>query len=123
MPNKRQLLKKDKGKRKFRLLFDVTFAHPFVFKRLAKKSNLAHVRHTYNLSPQAEDEHIYQIAQDTERIIVTQDVGFKMLVKPKKPGIFVIPSYLSNEKIDKILTKFISDKNPEDYEGKVTKIS
>lgn len=116
-------LSKPKKKKKFRLLFDVAFAHPSLFKRLTKKANLAHARHTYNISPQAEDKDIYQLAVKENRFVVTINYeDFKKLVKKDKAGIIGIPPYLSNEQIDKILTDFISEKDPEDYKGKAIKI-
>lgn len=33
-----------------------------------------------------------------------------------------MPPYLSNEEMDKVLTEFISGKDPEDYKGKAIKI-
>lgn len=83
---------------------------------------MAHVRYNYNLSPQAEDQEIYILATKDERIIITQDEGFKKQIKLKGTGILVIPPYLDSSQIDEILTKFISGKNPEDFLGKATKI-
>ncbi len=83
---------------------------------------MAHIRHTYNVSPTAEDQHIYQIASDTDRIIITQDEGFKKRIKQNRAGVIIIPPYLSNEEIDKFLVAFIRGKNPEDYRGSITKL-
>lgn len=58
-----------------------------------------------------------------DRIIITQDEGFKKQIKPKGTGILVIPPYLDSSQIDEILTKFISAKDPEDFLGKTTKIN
>jgi len=78
--------------------------------------------HNYNLSPQIDDEEIYNLAVKENRFVVTIDNDFKRLVKRNKSGVIIIPAELSNEGIDKILTKFISEKDPKDYMGKVTKV-
>lgn len=57
-----------------------------------------------------------------KRIIITQDNDFKKWVKPKGAGVFIIPSYLSNNQIDIKLSEFISGKDPGDFLGKSTKI-
>ncbi len=84
---------------------------------------MSHVRHTLRLSPTTEDKDIYQKATEEKRHVVTIDDDFKKLVKPKKAGVIIIPSELSNEDIEKELLKFISGKNPEDSYGKVVKIT
>ena len=76
----------------------------------------------YKLSREAEDEEIYKLATQEDRIIVTQDRRFNKQLKIHGTGIIVIPSYLTNQEIDILLTDFISDKNPEDFLGKATKI-
>lgn len=81
------------------------------------------MRHNLNLSPETEDEQIYSLATRKKRIIITQDTGFKRWIKPKGTGVFIIPSYLSNSQIDKILTEFIFQKDPKDFRGKVVKIT
>ena len=103
-------------------MLDTAFAHPSVFKKLKSKANLKHVRHDYNLSRQAEDESIYVIASKENRIIVTQDNGFRKQVNKKGAGIFIIPPYLTDDEIDDILFNFISGKNPDDFFGKAKKI-
>lgn len=80
------------------------------------------MRHNYSLSREAEDETIYNLATKEKRIIITQDDGFRKQVKKKGTGALIIPSYLTNETMDKILTEFISGKDPEDYKGKAIKI-
>lgn len=55
-------------------------------------------------------------------ILVTQDNDFKKYRKAKSAGVLIVPPYLSTEMIDKLLTKFISDKDPKDYKGKATQI-
>lgn len=115
--------KPPKFKRKFRILLDAAFAKPTLFLKLSKKSNLAHIVHTYGLSPQAEDEEIYQIAIRENRFILTINYkDFKKLVKRGKPGVIGIESQLSNNDIDKLVSKFISGKNPDDYLGKAIKL-
>jgi len=93
-----------------------------VFKRLSQKANLKHVRHDYTLSRQAEDEAIYTLATQEKMIIITQDEKFRKQIKSKGTGIIVIPSYLTNEEIEALIILFISGKNPQDYQGKVTKV-
>ena len=104
------------------MLLDTAFAKPSIFKKLKSKANLKHIRHDYNLSPQAEDESIYVIASKEKKIIVTQDDGFRKQINKKGAGILIIPYYLTNEAIDEILCEFISGKNPDDFLGKATKI-
>ena len=89
---------------------------------MRKKANLSHIWHTYNFHLQKDDEKIYQIATQKERIIITQDNDFKKWIKPKQAGVFMIPSYLSNQQIDDLLSNFIVDKDPQNYMGKVTKL-
>ncbi len=91
-------------------------------KRLHKRANLTHTRHTYGLSGQTEDEHIYNLATKENRIIITQDNDFKKWIKPKQAGVIIIPPYLSTEEMDRILTTFIKGKNPDEFTGKATKI-
>ncbi len=109
-------------KKKFRFLLDSAFAKPQAFKRLCKKANTAHTRHTYNLSAQAEDEQIYTLATAEKRIIVTQDADFKKWFKKKGAGVFMLPSYLTTSEIDSLLSNFILGKDPKDYLGKITKL-
>lgn len=112
-----------KKARKFRILLDSAFAKPGEFPKLSKKANLTHTVHTYNLSPQAEDEEIYQKAVQENRFVLTINLkDFKKLVKQNKPGIICIESQLSNQEIDVLVTKFLSNKNPDDFIGKVVKI-
>lgn len=40
----------------------------------------------------------------------------------KGTGIFIIPSYLTNIEIDTLVSEFISNKNPNDFIGRATKI-
>ncbi len=101
---------------------DSAFAKPSQFKKLRKKANLAHVRHTFKLSGQTEDDQIYNLATKEDRIIVTQDNDFKKHIKPNKAVTLIIPSYLSNDEIDRLLTDFVNNKDPKDYKGKATKI-
>lgn len=103
------------------MLFDSAFAKPPTFKKLNQKANLAHVRHTFNLSPTTEDKDIYQLATQERRLIITIDDDFKNLVRPGKAGVIFISPYLSNSDIDKSIYKFIRDKNPDDFWGKITK--
>lgn len=88
-----------------------------------KKANLAHIVHDYGFSTQAEDKHIYQKATEEDRFIVTINYDdFNALVKKGKPGIIGLPSQLTNDEIDQILSKFISKNKAEDCYGKAIKI-
>ncbi len=110
-------------KKKFRILLDSAFAKPSTFPKLCKKANVAHAVHDIGLSPQAEDEEIYQKAIQTSRFVLTINFkDFKKLVKKGKPGIFGIESQLTNQQIDKKVSEFLSNKNPSDFIGKATKI-
>lgn len=78
-------------KKKFRLLLDSAFAKPDSFPRLKKKANITHVVHDCGLSPQAEDEEIYQKAVSDNRFVLTINFkDFKKLVRRGKPGIIGI---------------------------------
>lgn len=110
--------------RKFRLLLDSAFARSKYFPKLKKKANLAHAVHDLGLSPQAEDEEIYQKAIKENRFVLTINFkDFQKLVKKGRPGVLGIESQLSNQEIDKKISKFISGKNSEDFIGKAIKIS
>ena len=110
-------------KKKFRLLLDSAFAKPDSFPKLKKKANIAHVVHELGLSPQAEDEEIYQKAVSENRFVLTINFkDFKKLVKRGKSGIIGIESQLSNNVIDKLVSDFLSGKDPENYKGKAIKI-
>jgi hypothetical protein len=118
--SKTKLRKKPK---KFHFILDSAFAHPSKFTRLSKKANLVHAVLDLGLSPQVEDKEIYQKAIQEDRFVLTVNLkDFKKLVQPGKPGIIGIESQLTNEQIDKLVTKFISGKNPEDFLGKALKI-
>ena len=79
--------------------------------------------HDCGLPLQAEDEEIYQKATDENRIVLTINFkDFKKLVKKNGPGIIGIESQLSNQSIDKLVSDFLSDKDPDDYRGKAIKI-
>jgi predicted nuclease of predicted toxin-antitoxin system len=104
-------------------LLDTAFAHPSVFKRLKTKAGIKHVRHDYNLSRQTEDKDIYVIATKENRIIVTQDDGFRKQILGKGTGVIIIPSYLTNDEIDLVVSEYISGRNPDDFRGKAIKIT
>ena len=80
------------------------------------------MRHDYNLPGETEDQDIYNLATKENRIIITQDEGFDKQLKIKGTGILIVPSYLTNDEMDKIISEFISEKDPEDYKGKAVKI-
>ena len=112
-----------KKRRKFRIILDSAFAKPRFFPILSKKYNLAHVVHTYGMSPQASDQEIYQKAVSENRFVLTINFkDFKKLVKVSKPGIFGIESQLTNETIDKLVSKFLSGKDPQDFVGMAVRI-
>lgn len=102
---------------------DSAFAKPEIFTKLQKRAVVKHIRHDFNLSPQAEDEEIYNLAVKMKLFVVTMNYKhFKKLVRKNSAGIFVLDSGLSNEQIDIVLSNFISGKNPKDYYGKAIKI-
>lgn len=112
-----------KKKKKFRLLLDAAFAKANQFPRLSKKANLSHVVYDCKLSPQSQDNEIYQKAVEENRLVLTINFkDFKKLVQKEKSGILRIESQLTNEQIDKLLTAFISGKDPKDFGGKAVKI-
>ena len=104
------------------MLLDTAFASPQVFRSSYKRANLKHVRYDFNLSPKSEDKHIYQLASETDRIVISQDLDFLKITKPKMAGVIIIPPYLSNEKIDQLICSSIRGKDPSDFKGKATKI-
>lgn len=109
--------------KKFRLLLDSAFAKPNQFPKLSKKANIAHVVHDFGLSPQAEDQEIYQKAVQEKRFVLTINLkDFKKLIKKGHSGVIAIESQLSNKEIDNTVTDFISNKNPDDFMGKAIKI-
>lgn len=116
--------KKSKQKKysKFRLLLDSAFAKSQVFKKTCKKASVKHICHDFNLSPQTEDQEIYNLASQENMFVVTVDLGFKKLIRKNAAGVFVLNSGLSNEEMDTILSNFISGKNPQDYYGKIVKV-
>lgn len=82
-----------------------------------------HVRHNFNLSPQAEDKDIYNLAVKNRMFVVTMDYDFKKFVRKGCPGAFLLHAGLTNLEIDTAILNFIHGKNPEDYYGKIIKIS
>lgn len=108
---------------KFRLVLDSAFAKSEVFAKLKKRAAVKHIRHDFNLPPQAEDKDIYNLAVKNKMFVVTMNYKhFRKLVRKNSPGVFVLDSGLSNEQIDIILSNFISWKNPLDYYGRAIKI-
>lgn len=82
-----------------------------------------HPVHDLGLSAQTADEEIYQKAIENKCLVLTINFkDFRRFVKHKKSGIIGINSQLSNGNIDKLVTDFISGKNPDDYMGKATRI-
>jgi len=111
-------------KRKFRLLLDSAFAGPQAFPKLRKKANIAHAVLDFGLSRQAEDKDIYQKAIEEKRLVLTINFKhFQKLVQKGKSGIIGIESQLTNKDIDRLVTEFLTGKDPEDYRGKAIKIS
>lgn len=102
---------------------DSAFTKPQAFPLLSKKANLTHIVHTYGFPPVCSDEEIYQKAIKEDRFVLTINFkDFKKLIKKEKPGIIGIESQLSNKEIDRLVSKFISGKNPDDFVGKAIKI-
>jgi len=112
-----------KKRRKFKILLDSAFARSSSFPSLSKKANLTHIVHTYRFPPTCSDEEIYQKAVKENRFVLTVNFkDFKKLVKKGKPGILGIESQHSNQEIDRLVCKFLSNKDPDDYRGKAIKI-
>lgn len=112
-----------KKNKKFRLLLDSAFAKPEAFPKLSKKANLAHCFYDLGLSRQAEDKEIYNVAVREDRFVLTINYkDFKKLARKGKPGVIAIESQLSNEEIDKLVTKFVSGKNPDEFLGQTIKV-
>lgn len=105
------------------MLLDSAFAKPSTFRKLNKKAVVKHIRHDFDLSPQAEDEEIYNLAVKNKMFVVIMNYKhFKKLVRKNSPGVIVLDSGLSNEQIDIAILNFISDKNPLDFYGKTIKV-
>lgn len=104
-------------------MLDSAFASTGKFPKLNKKAKLIHPVHDLGLSTQAADKDIYQKAIESKCFVLTINFkDFRRFVKHGKPGVIGINSQLSNENIDKLVTEFISGKNPDDFLGKATKI-
>lgn len=109
--------------RKFRLLFDSAFASTDKFPKLSKKAKLIHPVHDLGLSAQTADEDIYQKAVENKCFVLTINFkDFRRFIKHGKPGVIGVNSQLSNGDIDRLVTGFISGKNPDDFLGKAIKI-
>ena len=115
--------KKNKRKRKFRIVLDSAFAKLEFFPKLSKKAKLYHCVYDFGLSRQAEDSDIYQKAFEENCFVLTINFNdFKKLVKKNGPGILGVESQLTTTKMDALVAEFISEKNPENYKGKAIKI-
>ena len=105
------------------MLLDSAFARTILFPKLSRKANIAHGVYDLGLSRQSEDSEIYQKAVQENRFVLTINFkDFKKIVRRGKVGIIGIESQLSNEEIDKKVSSFLSNKNPDDFLGKATKI-
>lgn len=112
-----------KKRRKFRFLLDSAFAAPDKFTKLSKKAKLIHPVIDLGLSPQTADKDIYQKAIENKCFVLTINFkDFRRIVKHGMPSVIGINSQLSNDAIDKLVTNFISEKNPDDYLEKAIKI-
>ena len=102
---------------------DSAFAKCDSFPRLTKKANLAHAVHDCGLPLQAEDEEIYRKALNENRFVLTINFkDFRKLVKRNGPGIIGIESQLTNQVIDRLVSDFLTNKDPAMYKGKAIKI-
>jgi predicted nuclease of predicted toxin-antitoxin system len=108
--------------KRFRLLLDAGFAISDLFPKLRKKTNLAHCVFDGGLSPKASDIDIYRLAIKQRRFVLTHDKDFKQFVKPNLPGVLILPSHLSNEVVDALVSKFLLNKNPDNFVGKTVRI-
>jgi predicted nuclease of predicted toxin-antitoxin system len=122
LPRKKYPKHFQKKKRKFFLLLDSPFAPPKTFKMLSKKANIAHIYHTYKLSKQTDDIDIYNLGCKVKRIIISTDNNFKKCVRSNGVGVLILPPYLSTIDMDKLLSNFVSGKNPDDFKGKSIKL-
>lgn len=114
---------KNKKVRKFRFLLDSAFAKASKFLRLNKKAKLIHSVLDLGMSPTTEDKDIYQKAIENNCLVLTINFDdFKKFVRVGKAGVIGIPSQQTNDEIDKLVSDFISDKNPDDFIGKAIKI-
>ena len=112
-----------KKKAKFRFLLDSAFASASKFSKLSKKAKLIHPVHDLGLSAQTADKDIYKKAMENKCFVLTINFkDFRRFVKHGMPSVIGINSQLSNDAIDKLVTNFISGKNPDDYLGKAIKI-
>ena len=108
---------------KFRIVTDSAFARLSFFPKLSKKAKLYHCVYDFGLSRQASDEDIYQKAYENNCFVLTVNFDdFKKLVKRKGPEILGIESQLTTAKVDSVVAKFVSGKNPDDFFGKALKI-
>lgn len=104
-------------------MLDSAFASAGKFPKLSKKAKLIHPVHDLGLSVQTADEDIYQKAIENKCIVLTINFkDFRRFIKHGKSGVIGINSQLSNRDIDKLVTNFISGKNPDDFLGKAIKI-
>ena len=89
---------------------DTAFTQPANLPKLSKMANVKHIRLDYGLTRTAEDEHIYSIAMNDQRCVITQDDGFRKQVKKGRSAVFIIPSYLTVAEMDILLSNFFKDK-------------
>jgi hypothetical protein len=112
-----------KKKRKFRIVLDSAFPRIVFFPKLGKKAKLFHCVYDFQLSRQAEDKYIYQKAYENNCFVLTINFkDFKKLVRKDGPGILGIESQMTTVKIDEVVTKFVSGKDPDDFLGKAVKV-
>ncbi len=104
-------------------MLDSAFASPIKFPKLNRKAKLIHPVHDLGLSAQTADEDIYQKAIENKCFVLTVNFkDFRRFVKHGMPSVIGINSQLSNRNVDKLVTEFISGKNPDDFWGKAIKI-
>jgi len=104
-------------------LSDSAFASASKFPKLNRKAKLIHPVHDLGLSAQTADEEIYQKAIENKCLILTINFkDFRRFVRHSKSGVIGINSQLSNADIDKLVTNFISGKNPDNFFGKAMRI-
>lgn len=73
---------------------------------------------------QIEDEDIFNEAQKEDRSVITINYkDFRKLVKKGKQGIIAIPSGLSNDEIDLLLTNFVASNDPDECLGRAIKLT
>lgn len=89
-----------------KLLLDEGLAPRAHYKQINRLHDVKHIKHDLN-KPRCEDEELYEIAHNQERIVATFNTcDFRKLIRPSKPTIFSLSPNLTKKEIDtKLLSK------------------